>query len=170
MGGSSGCAISCSLFSNVTLKKLIRTLFSVGFCDSSICTFLRMGFNYSKPKEPLKGDILLFTTKSPWVPSTHFINLEKMKGWVNLGATQWFWTQDWRSSILTTKPMPHVFCYVFSLSCNCLLSNTAEYSNYKKTLLLPFFLIAYILLWLPKQSLTPSPYLKGRWKFLKMTL
>ena len=146
----------------------------LAFAALAYAPFLRMGFNYPKPKEPLKGDILLFTTKSPWVPSTHFINLEKMEGWVNLGATQWFWTQDWRSSVLTTKPMPHVFCYVFSLSCNCLLSrflsNTAEYSNYKKALFLPFFLIAYILLWLPKQSLTPSPYLKGRWKFLKMTL
>ena len=146
----------------------------LAFAALAYAPFLRMGFNYPKPKEPLKGDILLFTTISPGVPSTHFINLEKMKGWVNLGATQWFWTQDWRSSILTTKPMPHVFCYVFSLSCNCLLSrslsNTAEYSNYKKTLFLLFFLTAYILLWLPKQSLTPSPYLKGWWNFLKMSL
>ena len=146
----------------------------LAFAALAYAPFLRMGFNYPKPKEPLKGDILLFTTKSPWVPSTHFINLEKMEGWVNLGATQWFWTQDWRSSVLTTKPMPHVFCYVFSLSSNCLLSrslsNTAEYSNYKKTLFLLFFLTAYILLWLPKQSLTPSPYLKGWWNFLKMSL
>ena len=26
--------------------------------------------------------------------STHFIDLGKMKGWVDLGVTWWFWTQD----------------------------------------------------------------------------
>ena len=33
--------------------------------------------------EPLSGGSLLFNTKSPEIPGTHFINL-------NLGATQWF--------------------------------------------------------------------------------
>ena len=27
-------------------------------------------------------------------PGTHFIDLGRMKGWVDLGATQWFWTRD----------------------------------------------------------------------------
>ena len=44
--------------------------------------------------EPLWGGSLLFTTKFPEIPGTHFINLGRMKGWVNLGATQWFWTQN----------------------------------------------------------------------------
>ena len=44
--------------------------------------------------EPLWGGSLLFTTKLQEIPGTHFINLRRMKGWVNLGATQWFWTQD----------------------------------------------------------------------------
>ena len=30
--------------------------------------------------EPLRGDSLLFTTKSLEIPSTHFIDLGKMKG------------------------------------------------------------------------------------------
>ena len=38
--------------------------------------------------EPLQGGSLLFTTKSPEIPGTHVINLERMKGWVDLGATQ----------------------------------------------------------------------------------
>ena len=38
--------------------------------------------------EPLRGDILLFTTKSPEIPGTHFVNLGRMKGWVDLEATQ----------------------------------------------------------------------------------
>ena len=43
---------------------------------------------------PLWGGSLLFTTKFPDIPGTHFINLGRMKGWVDLGATQWFWEQD----------------------------------------------------------------------------
>ena len=30
--------------------------------------------------EPLQGGSLLFTTKFPEVPGTHFVNLERMKG------------------------------------------------------------------------------------------
>ena len=45
--------------------------------------------------EPLWRGSLLFTTKFSEIPGTHFINLRsRMKGWVNFGATQWFWTQD----------------------------------------------------------------------------
>ena len=44
--------------------------------------------------EPLRGGSLLFTTKSPEIPGTHFIDLGRMRGWVHLGATQWFWTRD----------------------------------------------------------------------------
>ena len=40
--------------------------------------------------EPLRGGSLLFTTKLPEIPGTHFIKLRRMKGWVDLGATQWF--------------------------------------------------------------------------------
>ena len=32
----------------------------------------------------------LFTTKFPGTPGTHLIDLRRMKGWVDLGATQWF--------------------------------------------------------------------------------
>ena len=43
-----------------------------------------------KATEPLQGDTLLFTTKSPGVPGDHLIDLRRMKGRVDLGATQWF--------------------------------------------------------------------------------
>ena len=36
----------------------------------------------------------LFTTKSPEVPGTRFIDRGRMKGYVNLSATQWFSTRD----------------------------------------------------------------------------
>ena len=37
--------------------------------------------------EPLRGGSLLLTTKFPEIPGTHFIDLGRMKGWVDLGAT-----------------------------------------------------------------------------------
>ena len=40
--------------------------------------------------EPLRGGSLLFMTKFPDIPGTHFIDLRRMKGRVNLDATQWF--------------------------------------------------------------------------------
>ena len=33
--------------------------------------------------EPLRGGSLLFTTKFPDIPGTHFIDLGRMKGWVD---------------------------------------------------------------------------------------
>ena len=55
--------------------------------------FLWMGFNYLKATEPLQGGSLLFTTKFQEIIGTHLINLRKMKRWVDLAVTQWFWTQ-----------------------------------------------------------------------------
>ena len=56
--------------------------------------FLSMEFNCLKATELLRGGSLLFTTKLPDIPGTHLIDLRRMKGWVNLGATQCFWKQD----------------------------------------------------------------------------
>ena len=38
-----------------------------------------MGFNYLKATEPLQGDSLPFTAKSPGVPGTHLIDVGRMK-------------------------------------------------------------------------------------------
>ena len=40
--------------------------------------------------EPLRGGSLLFTIQFPEIPGTHFIDLVRIKGWVDLGANQWF--------------------------------------------------------------------------------
>ena len=40
--------------------------------------------------ELLREGSLLFTTKFPEIPGTHFIDLGRMKGWVDFGATRWF--------------------------------------------------------------------------------
>ena len=55
--------------------------------------FYGLGSTASRP-EPLWGGSLLFTTKSPEIPVTHFTNLRRMKGWVDFGATQWD-CEDW---------------------------------------------------------------------------
>ena len=53
-----------------------------------------MGINCLKDIEPLRGGSLLFTSRFPGVPRTQLPNFRRMKGWVDLGATQWFWTRD----------------------------------------------------------------------------
>ena len=52
--------------------------------------FLWTGFNCFKATEPLQGDSLLFTTKSPGSPGTYFINIISIEGWVNFGASSGF--------------------------------------------------------------------------------
>ena len=37
---------------------------------------------------------ICFTTKFPGLPGTRLIDLERIKGWVDLGATQWFYIRD----------------------------------------------------------------------------
>ena len=44
--------------------------------------------------EPLRGGSLLCKTKFPEIPDTHFINLGRKKGWVDLGTSQWFRTRN----------------------------------------------------------------------------
>ena len=69
--------------------------------------FYRWGSTASR-LESLWGGSLLFSTKFPEISGTHFTDLRRMKRWVNLGATQWFWTRDpWirKSSALTTRPL-----------------------------------------------------------------
>ena len=40
--------------------------------------------------QPLRRGSLLFTTQFPEIPGTLFIDLGRMKGRVDFGATQWF--------------------------------------------------------------------------------
>ena len=74
-----------------------------------------MWFNCLKDTEPLQGDSLLFTFKSPEVPGAHFINLERMK-------TEW--TRElltgfeprspyWESSTLTTRLLLQLWVQIF---------------------------------------------------------
>ena len=62
-------------------KVIKKTNFVVPFC----------GWRSTASRlEPLRGGSLLVTTQSPEIPGTHFTDLGRMKGWVDLGATQWF--------------------------------------------------------------------------------
>ena len=53
-----------------------------------------MGFNCLKAAEPLREDNLIFTIKISEIPGTHLMDFGRIKGWVELGGTQWFWTQN----------------------------------------------------------------------------
>ena len=75
-------------------KKKVYLLIGITFKKNFMDPFLWMGFKTTSRLEPLWGGSLLFTTKFSEIPGTHFIDLRRMKGWVDLGPTQWFWTQD----------------------------------------------------------------------------
>ena len=61
--------------------------------------------------EPLRGGSLLFTTKLPEISGTHFINLGRMKDWVDLGATPWFWTwEPWIGNPMTFYQLDSIMC------------------------------------------------------------
>ena len=72
---------------------IMKTKVLVTFKKNFMAPFYGWGSTASR-LVPLRGDSLLFTTKFPDIPGAHFIDLGRMKGWVDLGATQWFWTGD----------------------------------------------------------------------------
>ena len=97
----------------IHIKKMVHfKLLNITFQRIEIFHFLKFqGFKKLKKKknfmtpfygsgstasrlEPLREGSLLFTTNLPEIPGTHFIGLGRMKDWVDLGATQWFWTRD----------------------------------------------------------------------------
>ena len=53
---------------------------------------LWMGFNCLEARATTRRQFT-FTTKFPQIPGPHFTDLDRMKGWIDLGATQWFWTR-----------------------------------------------------------------------------
>ena len=57
--------------------------------------FLWMGLNCLQGYRHFKEAVYFLPFSSQkFLVYTHFINLRRMKGWVNLGATQSFWTRD----------------------------------------------------------------------------
>ena len=70
---------------NIGLLYLLNLLYGL---------FLWMGFNCLKATNPLRGGSLRFAFKFPEILGTHLTDLRRMKHWVNLGSTQWFWTRD----------------------------------------------------------------------------
>ena len=60
------------------------------FSCNHFMTLSWIGFNCLKAAEPLRGDSLLWITKSQEVPTIRFIDLGKVRGWVDFEVTQWF--------------------------------------------------------------------------------
>ena len=50
--------------------------------------FYGCGLNASR-LEPVWGDSLVYNTKFPEIPGTHFINFGRMKDWVDLEGAHW---------------------------------------------------------------------------------
>ena len=50
---------------------------------------------------------LFFTTKFPEIPGTLFVDLGRMKGWIDLGVVLNTGHLDWEFSALTTRPLLH---------------------------------------------------------------
>ena len=87
--------------------------------------FTRNTWETASRLEPLRGGSLFFTTKFPETPGTHFIDLGRMKGWVDLGATQRFWTEKvdqrfffkycriWQVKFLMFQNMKMITLYVW---------------------------------------------------------
>ena len=60
---------------------LLSSNVALEYSFKKVCgPFLWMGLNCLKATEPLRGDSLLFTTRSPSTPGTHLIDLIKIKG------------------------------------------------------------------------------------------
>ena len=74
--------------------------------NNFMAPFYRWGSTASR-LQPLRGGSLVFTIQFPEIPGTHFINLGRMKGWVDLGATQWFWAWDSWIGNPASKPLGH---------------------------------------------------------------
>ena len=84
------CILSCIKNANLSQQIAWFVLFHdqiLFFKKNFMAPFLWMGFSCLKDMEPLRGDSLLFTTKFPEIPGTHFNNLKRMKGWVDLEGT-----------------------------------------------------------------------------------
>ena len=67
-----------SMFSGILVK--IKKLYD---------PFLWIRFNCLREAEPLIRHSLLFTIKSPEALGIHLIDIGRVKGWINLGATLW---------------------------------------------------------------------------------
>ena len=68
-----------------------------------------MGFNCLQATEPFRGGSLLFTSRFQQIPGTHQIYLQRMTGWVDLGAALWFWTWDLWIGSPVPQPLGHSY-------------------------------------------------------------
>lgn len=85
-----------------------------------------------KAREPLWGDSLLFTTKSPEILGTYLIDLKRMKGWIDLGSTKLLWTRAHWVINPAPSPLDHRLlfhrikscvndCFIYTSFTHCLL-------------------------------------------------
>ena len=96
---------------------------------------------------PLRGCSLLFTTDFQEILGTHFINLGKMKGWVDLRDNHWFWTRDpWIGNAvpLITRPLPEDYRQAsLSKSKKIVWGDAFSYCCYMKSIFILSILLHY---------------------------
>ena len=107
-----------------------------------------MGFNCLKATEPRRGANSLFTTKFLKIPGNHLINLGRLKGWDNPGATKWFWTRGfWIKNPVpyqwVINPLLHNLSHFVETKVKQKLTN---YQKLFKTIILIFRLFTLIVL------------------------
>ena len=73
------------------------------------------------------------TFKAPGVLVTHLPDLRGMKGWLDLGVTQWFWTQDSWIENRALQPQGHLEFFLYIL---LFLKNPLIKSNFMKWFLI----------------------------------
>ena len=96
--------------------------------------------------EPLRRGSLLFTNKFPAISGTHFTHLGRMKGWVDLGATQWFFEHG--TPGLGIQRLDHL---AIKLPCLPLISIVTGSANWEAKVK-PIFIMVIIFMWPPLQS------------------
>ena len=88
----------CLAYKQKCIKKFQQK--HVMLTDFFSCFRIFWSFVY---RATLRGGSLLFTTKFTGIPGSHLIHLGRVKGWINLRATQWSWT--WDLWIGNTEPL-----------------------------------------------------------------
>ena len=103
----------CSLTPPTIKRKRERSVIIVctPFCSGGgVWWWVEPSTKFSKRKGVWQDLSLLFSTKLPEIPGTHFINAGRMKGWVDLAATHWYWT--WNPWIRNPAPWPLGYCFI----------------------------------------------------------
>lgn len=141
-------SINSSLEASKTLMRICKSIYMLVLKNTFIAPFHGWSSTVSQLHTSYKETVLLFTTQFSRAPGgTHLITLGKMKDWVDLGTTQWFWTRDLCIGISTLDTNWENLCYILlkdsnrifnAVYCRWYSQNIWAFENFLK--LIPVFL------------------------------